>query len=155
MISICFIQSGTGLSAHPALGRGEGIDVKRISAIILFIALLCLNAYAEDKKDAGFWDGLKGKIEKLAPKKKTTETTAVGGVRGTRDSSSEGLYWKGEDRKEITDDEVRTFRAALDNASAGKRHEAAAQFGTFVQLYPNSLLKADALRSIEELKSGQ
>ena len=77
----------------------------------------------------------------------------MGGVRGTRDSSSEGLYWKGEDRKEITDDEVRIFRAALENASAGKRHEAATQFGTFVQLYPNSLLKADALRSIEELKT--
>jgi TolA-binding protein len=153
VISIYCIQTGAGPRVHPAPERDEGIDMKRISAIILFIALLCLNAYAEDKKDAGFWDGLKGKIEKLAPKKKITETTAVGGVRGTRDSSSEGLYWKGEDRKEITDDEVRTFRAALENASAGKRDEAATQFGTFVQLYPNSLLKADALRSIEELKT--
>jgi TolA-binding protein len=127
--------------------------MKKISAIILLLALLCVNAYAEDKKDASLWDGLKGKIEKLAPKKKTAETTAVGGVRGTRDSSSEGLYWKGEDRKEVTDEEVMAFRTALDDASAGKRHEAAAQFGAFLQLYPNSLLKADALRAIEELKA--
>ena len=127
--------------------------MKRIPVIILLLALLCVHAYAEDKKDAGFWDGLKGKIEKLAPKKKTTETTAVGGVRGTRDSSSEGLYWKGEDSKEITDDEVRIFRTALDDASVGKRHEAAAQFAAFLQMYPNSLLKTDALRSITELKA--
>jgi TolA-binding protein len=147
------IQSGAGTRFYPVPGRDEGIDMKRISAIILLLALLSVNAYAEDKKDAGFWDGLKGKIEKLAPKKKTAETTAVGGVRGTKDSSSEGLYWKGEDRKEVTDDEVMAFRAALDDASAGKRHEAAAQFGSFLQLYPNSLLKADTLRAIEELKA--
>jgi TolA-binding protein len=133
--------------------RDEGIDMKTIPAIILLLALLCAYTYADDKKDVGFWDGLKGKIEKLAPKKKTTETTAVGGVRGTRDSSSEGLYWKGEDRKEVTDEEVMAFRIALDNASAGKRDEAAVQFGAFLQLYPNSLLKSDALRSIAELKA--
>ncbi len=114
------------------------------TVIILVLALFCVSAYAEDKKDSGFWDGLKGKIEQLAPRKKTAETTAVGGVRGTRDSSSEGLYWKGEDKKEITDDEVTAFRAALDYASTGKLNEAAAKFDTFVHLYPNSMLRYDA-----------
>jgi TolA-binding protein len=133
--------------------RDEGIDMKTIPLIILLLSLLCVHVSAEDKKDAGFWDGLKGKIEKLAPKKKIAETTAVGGVRGARDSASEALYWKGEDRKEVTDDEMMAFRIALDNASAGKRHEAAAQFGAFLHLYPNSLLKADALRCIAELKA--
>jgi TolA-binding protein len=126
--------------------------MKRI-VIILVLALFCVNAYAEDKKDSGFWDGLKGKIEKLAPKKKTAETTAVGGVRGTKDSLSEGLYWKGEDKKEITDDEATAFRAALNYASIGKRDEAAAKFDTFILLFPNSMLRVDALRAIKELKA--
>jgi TolA-binding protein len=126
--------------------------MKRIM-IILVLALFCVTAYAEDKKDSGFWDGLKGKIEKLAPKKKTAETTAVGGVRGAKENSSEGLYWKGEDKKEVTDDEVTAFRTALDYASIGKLNEAAAQFDTFVHLFPNSMLRDDALQAIKELKA--
>ncbi len=123
------------------------------TVIILVLALFCVSAYAEDKKDAGFWDGLKGKMEKLAPRKKSAETTAVGGVRGTRDSSTEGLYWKGEDKKEISENEATAFRAALDDATRGKLSEAAAKFDMFVQLYSSSPLKADAMRALKELKA--
>jgi TolA-binding protein len=130
------------------------MKMNRMLTIILGLALLCANATAEDKKDAGFWDGLKGKVEKLVPKKKTAETTAVGGVRGAKDSSSEVLYWKGEEKiVEIADDEVTAFRAALDAAAAGKRNDASTKFDTFVQVYPKSVLRVDALQAIEELKA--
>jgi TolA-binding protein len=130
--------------------------MKKMIAIILGLVLCFATTYAADTKDSGFWSGLKGKVEKLAPKKKAAETTAVGGVRGAKDSSSESLYWKGEEKQvEIADEEVTAFRVALDDASAGKLNEAAARFATFVQSYPNSMLKDDALQAIEELKVGQ
>jgi TolA-binding protein len=132
------------------------MTMNKTLAIILGLVLFCATATAEDKKDTGFWGELRSKVEGLAPKKKTAEITAVGGVRGAKDSTTEGLYWKGEDKKiEIADDEMTAFRAALEEAVAGKRDEAAAKFDRFAQVYPKSILKDDARRALEELMAGK
>jgi TolA-binding protein len=130
--------------------------MRKALAILLGLVLLCTTAIAEDKKESGFWSELRGKVEKLAPKKKTTEVTAVGGVRGAKDSAAEGLYWRGEEKQiDIANAEVTAFRAALDDAAAGKRDEATTKFIQFAQIYPKSPLKEDALRAAEELKAGK
>jgi TolA-binding protein len=128
--------------------------MKRIAAIILGVFLLTPGAFAEEKKDKGFWENLKAKVEKLQPTRKTPETTAVGGVRGAKDHSAEDLYWKGEEEKgEIKPEELDAFSAGIDKASEGKKDEAVKLFEEFVNKYPKSRLKEDATKAIGELKA--
>ena len=70
---------------------------KLIMLIFLGLAFGAQALHAEDKgnKTLSFWDVLRIKIESLTPQKKSTVTTATGGVRGAS-VTSEDVYWKNE-----------------------------------------------------------
>ncbi len=124
--------------------------MKKYAALLLSLALATQVAYAEDKKELGFWDMLRLKIEQLTPQKKLSTTTAVGGVRGAPVEAND-MYWKGE-AKQIDPAELAAFQKALALADAGKKDEAKSAFADFAKTYPASPLKKDAEQAVLLLK---
>ncbi len=129
---------------------------------IILVVALCIGLSAgpvlaqETGSGGGFWNDLKSVIEKLVPVKKSVETTAVGGVRGAKDTAADGLYWKSEERNlQVDETELGAFKQALDLVVAGRRAEAQAGFEQFLVAYPQSGLAEDARKAIETLKAGQ
>jgi len=81
-------------------------------------------------------------------------TTAVGGVRGSKDKAADTLYWKGESSlQEIAEAELKDFEQACLTAEAGESARALEQFNTFVLEYPQSLLQSDARQAISRLSA--
>ncbi len=90
-------------------------------------------------------------MDKLAPPKDTTATTAVGGVRGAKDEGAESLYWKGKE-VEVKKEELESFNSALDLAIKGDKAESIKRFEEFLKKYPASTLAKDARESLKVLK---
>jgi TolA-binding protein len=130
----------------------------RVSAVVMGLCLLAGAASAqEEEKPRDFWGALRAKIEALVPTRPQAETTAVGGVRGAKSGDAEGLYWKGEAPPPagVSEPEALAFRRAVELVVKGTREEGLTQFEQFLVAYPQSELRSDALRAIEEIKAGR
>jgi len=93
------------------------------------------------------------RLTKIAPQKKVSVTTAVGGVRGSKDQSADTLYWKDEAvTAQIPEEEYARFSAAYQLAVDDKKESALNSFQLFVKDYPKSALKEEALTAINELQ---
>lgn len=104
------------------------------------------------KKDA-FWDKLQLKLEKMVPAKKTTTTTAVGGVRGAKNDSAADIYWKGKEKDvEMSDEEIQSFNRAVEAKLKGDNEQALKQFEAFLQQYPQSNFRVEGLQAAEKLR---
>ena len=128
--------------------------MKKSLLLSMIIFLTFSISYAEQEADAGFWSKLKKKIESIVPKKESTATTAVGGVRGAKNESAEALYWKGKEIDEnVGEDELNKFKTALEYAFNGNEKDSLREFNEFLTQYPNSPLKEDAIQAMENLKT--
>lgn len=130
--------------------------MKKLLNILLLVctALGSQTLYAEGKAGAssGFWEVLKAKIEQMAPQKRVTATTAVGGVRGAK-MASDDVYWKGEQIAQTVDaDELSAFQNAMALASAGEMQKAQDAFAAFVSSNPESPLRKDAEQALAQLQ---
>ena len=104
--------------------------------VLLLMAIPLSGPCAPASSQGGFWAQLKNKLEGFAPQKKGTVTTAVGGVRGSKDKSADTLYWKGENTlQEIAEEELNAFQQACQSADAGDSTKALGQFEEFVRNY--------------------
>jgi TolA-binding protein len=130
---------------------------------LIFSLLLAMMAFssqalhAEEKKSdtLGFWEKLRVKLEQMAPQKKVTATTAVGGVRGAK-MAADDVYWKGEKVAEVVDaDELETFKGAMALAATGDLVKAQAAFGDFITKNPESTLRKDAEQALAQLQTSK
>lgn len=131
--------------------------MKRFIIICLVSFMAISISYAEERKDQeGFWAKLRSKIESITPKKKSTVTTAVGGVRGAQESSANTLYWKDKEMdEEIGTDELNKFKSALECAMNGDTDESLKIFDEFMAQYPQSPLREDAVKAVENMRTGE
>lgn len=126
--------------------------MKRMMMTALLSLLAATMTVAAEPTQGGFWDGLRAKVEKVTPRKKTSGGTAVGGVRSARQQDAE-LYWKGKEQAlEADEEEIEVFKQALRKAAGGEREESARLFEAFLGNYPHSQLKADCLKALEQLR---
>jgi TolA-binding protein len=129
-------------------------------AVLFVCACMVISSqvlYAEEKKDntPNFWEKLRAKIEQMAPQKKVTATTAVGGVRGAK-MAVDDVYWKGEKAAQTVDaDELEAFTSAVSLAAAGEHAKAQAAFAEFVSKNPDSPLRKDADLALAQLKTSK
>jgi TolA-binding protein len=133
--------------------------MKRLIAPLLLVcmALGTQTLYAEGKSDGSlsFWEKLRAKIEQMAPQKKVTATTAVGGVRGAK-MAVDDVYWKGEKIPQNVDaDELEAFKKAIALAAAGDLANAQAAFAEFVTKNPDSPLRKDADQALAQLQAAK
>lgn len=120
--------------------------------MVLSVALMAVSSFAGE----GWFAEMRSKTEKIVPTKKTTVTTAVGGVRGSQGETQDTLYWKGkEEDAAVGEEELEKFNSALDAAINGKTAESLKGFEAFLREYPKSPLAADAKKAIEEIKAGK
>ena len=128
--------------------------MKRLIAIMITALVTIALAAPAAMADESLWMKLKGKAQKVAPKKSASATTAVGGVRGApEDEGKSGLYWKGkEEPVSIDQEELDAFNDALDTAINGDNVASAEKFKAFLAKYPESVLKADAEEALANLQ---
>lgn len=126
--------------------------MKRLIAIMI-TALVAIALSAPAFADDSVWMKLKGKAQRVAPKKANAATTAVGGVRGApEDEGKSGLYWKGKDEPiSIDQEELDAFNDALDTAINGDAQASSDKFKAFLAKYPESVLKSDAEEALANL----
>lgn len=130
------------------------------SGVILLLLCMTLGSqtlYAEGKNDdaLGFWEKLRVKIEQMAPQKKVSATTAVGGVRGAK-VVADDVYWKGEKAAVVVDaDELEAFKSAMALAAGGEQAKAQAAFTEFVSKNPDSPLRPDADQALVQLQTSK
>ncbi len=126
--------------------------MKRTLVLALLTLFVSSLSWGAEAPQAGFWDNLKAKIEKVTPRKKVNANTAVGGVRSARQQDDD-LYWKGKEASlEADQDELEVFKQALQKAAAGQRDESVKLFEEFLGRYPYSQLKEDCLKALQQLK---
>lgn len=120
--------------------------------VTLLLAILAL-PFSPQAAEGDYWQQLKERLAQIAPQKKGSATTAVGGVRGSKDQAADTLYWKDEAVKvQVPEEEYARFTAAQQSAADGKKEQAMAGFQSFVRDYPQSALKAEAVAAIEVLQ---
>ncbi|MGA1868042.1 MAG: hypothetical protein ACMUJM_05775 [bacterium] len=129
--------------------------------ILILYVIICVSvacgfvsaSYAEEKQEkTSFWKKIEAKLQSITPDRNKGVTTAVGGVRGSKDDSASTLYWKGEESAmTVHMEELEKFTAALELATEGKIDESKKLFEEFLTLYPQSLLREDALAALDEL----
>ena len=131
---------------------------KMINSLLLICTALGSSAlYAEGKSDGSlsFWEALRAKIEQMAPQKKVTATTAVGGVRGSK-MATQDVYWKGEKVAQPVDaEELEVFRQAMALATSGDLAKAHDAFAEFVTKNPDSPLRKDAEQALAQLQAAK
>jgi TolA-binding protein len=128
-----------------------------VSLLLLSMALGSQTLHAEGKSDdsLGFWEKLRVKIEQMAPQKKVSATTAVGGVRGAK-VAADDVYWKGEKTAAVVDaDELEAFKSAMALAAGGEQAKAQAAFSEFVTKNPDSPLRKDADLALAQLQTSK
>ncbi|MEE9913476.1 MAG: hypothetical protein K4571_17325 [Deltaproteobacteria bacterium] len=128
------------------------MKIKTLLAVSMLLVFFVASGAQAAAKD-GFWDNLQGKLQKVTPGKKTTVTTAVGGVRGAKNESDKDIYWKGKDKSpQVTEEELQKFQFALDIKIKGNNEEALKLFEEFMKAYPQSSLRVEGLQAIEKIK---
>jgi len=131
--------------------------MKKLISTLLFISFLLflptLHAEGKGEVQLGFWERLRVKIEQIAPQKKLTASTAVGGVRGAK-MAAEDVYWKGEKINQAVDaDELEAFKTAMLLAAGGELAKAQIAFTDFVTKNPESPLRKDADSALAQLQA--
>ena len=135
---------------------------KKLSALVIFSALvagLSLNLSADDKKPAQttaqYLEDLQTRLDHAAQRanKPSSEGSSVVGLRGSaQESASKQLYWKGRKGKEVVStDEVKDFRAAVEQARAGKNSDAILSLKAFQGKYPKSAFNPDVEETLARL----
>ncbi len=127
--------------------------------LIVMSAWIC--AHAEEKKSdptlAQYLEQLQIQLDHTARRvnQPNTEGSSVVGLRGAKqESASKQLYWKGKKGKEnVTPDEVKAFRAAVDQARTGKNTEAIASLKAFQEKYPKSALIPEVQETLARLSA--
>ena len=125
---------------------------------ILFLLGLCLgsptlHAGESADKPMSFWDMLRAKIESFTPQKKSSVTTATGGVRGSQ-VASDDIYWKSEASSEIVSAaELESFTKAVKLTDTNDQAQAKTAFSEFIKKYPDSVLRKDADQALAMLQS--
>jgi TolA-binding protein len=125
-----------------------------VPLLLLSMALGSQTLHAEGKNDdsLGFWEKLRVKLEQMAPQKKVSATTAVGGVRGAK-VVADDVYWKGESAATVVDaDELEAFKTAMALAAGGEQAKAQAAFAEFVTKNPDSPLRKEADQALAQLQ---
>ena len=132
--------------------------MKKMFIMALIFVLTIGFAYAEEQE--GFWYKLLKKINTISTRSPGGRTyTSVVGIRGAEDTSSDELYWKGEAQKNTTgesavsEEELKDFRLAVDQASQSEKEQALASFQNFIDTYPESELTPDAKGAIHQLET--
>jgi hypothetical protein len=121
-----------------------------ICLVLGFAAAVC----AEDAGQGAFWNKLQGKVQGVTPAVGSTVTTAVGGVRAAREDAAENLYWKGREADVVvTAEELDAFNAALNLAMEGQSEASLKGFEAFLNEYPESTLRNDAMAAADMLRS--
>jgi hypothetical protein len=121
-----------------------------VSGVILAVSVALAG---QDGKGDGFWSALRSKLEKVTPTRKSTATTAVGGVRGAKNDEAADIYWKGKDKRvEVGEDELEKFNLAVECRIKGENGLALKHFEEFLRDYPRSSLRAEGLQAVEKLK---
>ncbi len=132
--------------------RRVHVKTKTIGMIAVLLAVVLTVAAQSAEKDT-FWETLKIKLSKITPAKKLDVTTSVAGVRGAKEGTESDIYWKGKDKSElVTEEELQAFRLAMEAKDQGKNDEALKQFEAFLNGYPQSPLRLDALQAVEKIK---
>lgn len=124
---------------------------------MVLMALVTQSLHAENKADSSlsFWEKLRSKIEQMAPQKKITATTAVGGVRGAK-MATDDVYWKGEKVAQGVDaDELEAFQKAMTLATAGETAKSKSAFDDFIAKNPESPLRKDAEQALAQLQTAK
>lgn len=128
---------------------------KLLMLLLLGLALGTQTLHAGEKGDKtpGFWERLRAKIESLTPQKKSTVTTATGGIRGAP-VASEDIYWKDEATAEsIAADELDAFTRAMKLSDGEDKAQAQTAFAEFIKKYPDSALRKDADQALVMLQN--
>lgn len=128
-----------------------------VPLLLVSMALVTQTLHAEVKSDGSlnFWEKLRAKIEQIAPQKKVTATTAVGGVRGAK-MATDDVYWKGEKVAQSVDsDELETFKKAMALATTGDAAQAKSAFAEFISKNPDSPLRKDADQALAQLQTSK
>jgi TolA-binding protein len=128
----------------------------RNKALVVLALLLAVSVAraGQDGKDDGFWSGLLTKLQKLAPTRKSTAVTAVGGVRGAKNDEVADIYWKGREKSvEVGEDELEKFNVALESRKKGDNALALRHFEEFLRDYPHSSMGPEAQQAVERIKS--
>lgn len=119
----------------------------------LFFGVLMILPLSLHAAEGDYWQQLKGRLTQISPQKKGNATTAVGGVRGSKDQAADTLYWKDEAKKvQVTEEEYNRFSAAYQSVVDGNKEAALTGFQAFVNDYPQSPLKEEALVAIATLQ---
>jgi hypothetical protein len=120
--------------------------------IIMSVSLAFAAPRGKRSKRSSFWGGIKSKLHSVTPKKRTSVTTAVGGVRGAKEDVGI-LYWKEKEGPiEVEFEELDLFNEALDLAVDGEDEASIEAFNKFLEEYPDSPLRQDALGAIRNLE---
>jgi TolA-binding protein len=128
---------------------------KLLMLLLLALAMGTQAIHAGEKGDKtpSFWERLRAKIESLTPQKKSTVTTATGGIRGAP-VASEDIYWKDEASAEsIAADELEAFTQAMKLTDAEDKAQAQSAFAEFIKKYPDSALRKDADQALTLLQN--
>jgi len=136
-----------------------GVTVTVAFALYLFMVV---SARAEEVAPAATKPDLQTKIEAMQAKldhaarranQPAAGSSSVIGLRGSKQEPlSKQLYWKGKQGPvPVSPDEIKEFRAALEQAKAGQIAEANAALKTFLAAHPQSPLKPDAEETLKIL----
>ena len=128
------------------------MKVKVLLALFVFFAVVVVQVQAAEKDS--FWNNLQQKVQKLKPSQKPEVTTVVGGVRGAKSETSSDVYWKGKEKPDsITEEELKKFNQALDTKMKGNNEQALKLFEEFLNAYPQSSLRVEALQAVDKIKA--
>ena len=99
-----------------------------------------------------FWDKMRARIESFTPQKKSSATTATGGVRGAP-MATDDIYWKSEATSEtISAEELESFAEAVKLTDTNDT-QAKTAFSDFIKKYPESPLRKDADQALAQLQA--
>jgi len=129
--------------------------MKRYGLLLLtcgFLGAWSAAARGDDAKPAQdvsqYLDQLQVKLEHAAQRanQPSADGSSVVGLRGSQQEPiSKQLYWKGKKgRVPVSTEEIKVFRAAVEQARAGHKDEAIAALKAFEDKYPKSALRPDA-----------
>ena len=131
--------------------------MKKLTLLILLglsLGSQALYAAEPGTKAMSFWDRLRAKIESFTPQKKSSVTTATGGVRGAQ-IASDDIYWKSEASSEtIGAEELEAFAKAVKLTDTNDA-QAQRAFSAFIKKYPDSALRNDADQALAQLQSSR
>jgi TolA-binding protein len=132
--------------------------IKVLTGVALSALFAFKASYAEEKKPettAQYLERLQTRLDHAARRgnQPTSEGSSVVGLRGSKqEASNKQLYWKGKKGKvAVAPEELRSYRAAVEEARGGKNTEAIASLKAFQEKYPNSALRPDVDETLKRL----